>query len=231
MAKAMGNKVKGRAKKKEQTPAQIALEVTWQLKGNIKRAQLEYLRIGAALVRVRDEQLYADLHHPDMEDYAQQRLGLGRSSLYRYLQVYDWVKRSHPAWLAPKPQGFIPVLADTGDLMWIEAELQRKDLSAETRAALEALDKKGLAGKLNEKDLDPYRHRQHDEGDGLRAFLSKLRLLRKRGAELASMPAEVITDLDAAIAVLDRAKVFQTASFRALRLPGKRASRGATAPK
>ena len=230
MTKSVGKGPRSRGKK-EPTRAQIALEVTWQLKGNIKRAQLEYLRIGAMLVRVRDEKLYAALHHPDIEDYAQQRLGLGRSSLYRYLQVYDWVKQSHPEWLAPKPPGFIPVLSDAGDLMWLEAELKRTNLNAETRAALEALHKKGLEGKLSEQDLAPYRHRHHDENDGLRAFLSKLRLLRKRGAELASMPPEVIADLDAAITVLDRAKVFQTASFRSLRISGKRSPRGATAPK
>jgi hypothetical protein len=40
MAKAVGKGAQGRGKK-EPTRAQIALEVTWQLKGNIKRAQLE----------------------------------------------------------------------------------------------------------------------------------------------------------------------------------------------
>ena len=126
MANGMGKRAKGRAKKKEQTPAQIALEVTWQLKGNIKH-------------------------------------------------------------------------------------------------------KKALEGKLSEKDLDPFRRRQHDEDDGLRAFLSKLRFLRMRGAELASMPPEVIANLDAAIAVLNNAHAFQNLSFRLLHLSGKRSPRAATA--
>ena len=51
-------------------------------------------------------------------------------------------------WLQPKPKGFIPDLTDVDDLMWIENELKKANLSAEKRAALEGLDKKALAGDL-----------------------------------------------------------------------------------
>ena len=86
-------------------PAQEALQVTWLLKGKLKSAQMAYLRIGQLLAQVRDQKLYEDLHHEDMEDYADVRLNLGRASLFRYLQVYDWAVASHPEWLQPKPPG------------------------------------------------------------------------------------------------------------------------------
>jgi len=35
----------------------------------------------------------------------------------RYMQIHDWVRESHPAWLAKKPKGFIPELTDTYALM------------------------------------------------------------------------------------------------------------------
>ena len=73
--------------------------------------------------------------------------------------------------------------------------------------------------------------RQHREDDALRAFLSKLRLLRTRGVALASMPPEVIADLDAAIAVLTNSHAFQTQSFRSLQVSIKRPPRGATVQK
>lgn len=184
------------------TPAQEALEVTWLLKGNLKNAQIAYIRVGTLLARVRDEKLYAALKHPDMESYAQERLQLGRSSLYKYLQVHDWMVEFHPQWLQPKPEGFIPELADAADLIWIEKELARGDLPPGKRTALEALHKKALAGGLRDGDLDAYRRPQHDTVEGLKSYLSKLRLLRKRGAELATMPPEAIAHLDAAIEII-----------------------------
>ena len=105
------------------TPVQEALEVTWVLKGKLKSAQIAYLKIGELLAQVRDRKLFAELKHPSIEDYAQERLGLGRSSLYQYLQVYDWVRESHPEWLEPKPKGFIPYLSGANELMWIEHTL------------------------------------------------------------------------------------------------------------
>jgi len=184
------------------TPAQTALEVTWLLKGNLKNAQIAYIRIGTLLAQVRDEKLYTALKHPDMESYAEERLQLGRSSLYRYLQVHDWMVEFHPKWLEPKPEGFIPDLTDAGNLIWIEKELAKADLKPETRTALEGVQKKAMEGQLREGDLKPYLQRQNTAVAGLKACLSKLRLLRKRAAELTSMPPEVIACLDQAIEIL-----------------------------
>ena len=182
--------------------AQEALQVTWLLKGNLKNAQLSYIRVCVLLVRVRDEKLYAALKHPDMGDYAEKRLGLGQASLYRYLQVHAWIARNHKEWLQPKPKGFIPDLSDVADLIWIENELARKNLSAAKRVALEELKKKGLEGTLRDGDLAKVRRQGQKGIDTLRSFLSKLRKLRMRGSQLASMPAEVVTHLDAAIQIL-----------------------------
>ena len=187
---------------KTKTPAQTALEVTWLLKGNLKNAQIAYIRIGTLLARVRDEKLYTALKHPDMESYAEERLQLGRSSLYRYLQVHDWMVEFHPQWLEPKPEGFIPDLTDAGNLILIEKELAKKDLKPETKTALAGLQKKAMEGQLREDDLKPHLQRQNTAVAGLKSYLSKLRLLRKRATELASMPPEVIAYLDQAIEIL-----------------------------
>ncbi len=187
---------------KPKTPTQSALEVTWLLKGNLKNARIAYIRIGTLLARVRDEKLYAALKHPDMESYAEARLQLGRSSLYKYLQVHDWMVEFHPKWLEPKPEGFIPELSDADDLIWIEKELAKKDLKPATRTTLEGLQKKAMEGRLREGDLKPHLQRQNTAAAGLKSYLSKLRLLRRRAAELASMPPEVISYLDKAIEIL-----------------------------
>ena len=181
---------------------QEALQTTWVLNGILKRAQLTYLYIGKLLNEVREKKMWQALGHPDIEDYAEKRLHLRRSSLYRYLQVFDWVTENHPEWLQPKPQGFIPDLSDAADLMWIENELQRKDLSAEKRAALEVLRDKALNGELRDGELSRFRKKKHDPVDGLKSFLGKLRLLRRQGAQLTKMPPEVLAHLDSAIGIL-----------------------------
>ena len=138
---------------------QQALQVTWLLKGHLKNSQLAYLRVGALLARVRDEKLYAALKHPDIESYAEQRLHLGRASIYRYLQVYAWVGASHPEWLQPKPKGFIPSLADAAGLIWIEGKLAGRGLDPARRAALEALRQKGLDSSLTKKEVSTFRRK------------------------------------------------------------------------
>ena len=81
------------------SPAQIANQVTFLLKGHLKNARIGYIRAAKLLARVRDEKLWKALKFPDIEAYARQDLGLGRSSLYHYLQVHDWLRDYHPAWL------------------------------------------------------------------------------------------------------------------------------------
>jgi len=196
---------------KPKTAVQTALELTWVLKGHLKNAQISYLRVGAMLRQVRDEKLYALLKHPDIESYATERLHLGRSSLYKYLQVYDWVAQYHKEWLEPKPKGFIPDLSDIADLIWIEQKLEEKNLDAKTISALEELRKKALAGELTKKDVRELRKRSSRGTDILKSILSQLRAIRRRSAEAVSMPGEVITHLDAAIGILKNAHPVEVA--------------------
>lgn len=201
------SRARKRTKKSVQSTApravvQEALQVTWLLKGNLKNAQLAYLRVGALLVRVRDEKLYAALGHADIESYAEQRLHLGRASLYRYIQVHDWIAQCHPEWLKPKPKGFIPDLSDAANLIWIEGELAKSGLDPKRKAALEELRKKALDGRLGQGELNAFRRQGQKGKSGLKSFLSKLRLLRRRGSELDDMPSEVLTALDSAIELL-----------------------------
>ncbi len=195
------------------TPVQEALEVTWVLKGHLKNAQISYIRVGALLARVRDKELFKELHHPDLETYAEQRLRLGRASLYRYLQVYDWVCKFHKEWLLPKPKGYIPELADVAGLIWIEQKLTEKKQDVKTRATLQELQKKALDGRLRQKELNELRRRVGTQPDALKSFLAKLRLLRMRGSQLTSMPGEVISHLDAAIDILKNARPVQMAGL------------------
>lgn len=88
------------------------------------------------------------------------------------------------------------------DLIWIEKELQQTDLKPATRTALQSLEQKALQGKLRSGELEAVRRKQPTCVNGLRACLSKLRLLRGRAAELVTMPPEVLTHLDAAIGIL-----------------------------
>ena len=181
---------------------QKALQVTWLLKGHLKNSQLAYLRVGALLARVRDEKLYAALKHADIESYAEQRLHLGRTSLYRYLQVYAWVTSSHPEWLQPKPKGFIPSLADAAGLIWIESTLAGRRLDPARRAALEVLRQKGLDGSLSKKDLNDFRRKGRTGDASLKAYLSTLRQVRRRGESIKGLPVEVLSHLDSAIEIL-----------------------------
>src|ERR1041385_3316947 len=106
------------------SPAQRANQITYFLKGDLKRIQVAYLRIGAKLATIRDEKLYRALKHDTLEDYAEKRLGLRRAALYSYLQIYDWVRKKHREWLAKHPKGFIPELSDVYGLKWIEDQLE-----------------------------------------------------------------------------------------------------------
>lgn len=192
---------KGQNKTPKQESTQEALQVTWLLKGNLKNARIAYLRIGALLSQVRDKNLYAVLHHVDMEDYAEKRLQLGCTSLYQYIKVYDWVKAAHPGWLAKKVKGFIPDLSDVADLMQIDCELKRPNLSEKDRVQLESLQKKGLAGELRQSQMEEFR-KKGKKVDTMKSYLNKFRSFRSRCARIAGMPAEVIKCLDDAIAIL-----------------------------
>ena len=195
---------------------QEALQITWVLKGHLKNAQISYLRVGRMLADVRERKLYAELGHPDIETYAEQRLRLGRASLYRYLKVYEWVRLNHKEWIEPKPKGFIPDLADVAGLIWIENELQQKEIKRDTRAVLEDLRKKALDGDLKKAELEGFRKSTKRGDESLRSFLSMLRRIRKRGAKLVNMPDEVISHLDAAIGILKNMEPVQMARLEFL---------------
>lgn len=205
---------KKKAAGKQTSPAQEALQITFVLKGNLKRAQLMYLFIARQLADVRDRSLYAALEHKDMEDYAHQRLDLGRSSLYNYLHIYDWVKQAHPEWLGKNVKGRIPDLSDVADLIWIENTLGGKSLDPSKRAALGAFQKQALAGTLRRSDLRAFKQEAKSPKDALVAFLSTLQALRKKAGKVAGIPPEILSHLDTAINLATHEKALKVAGIR-----------------
>ena len=164
---------------RQPSPAQRAVQITFVLKGHLKHVQVAYIRVAALLAKLRDERLYRALGHQTMEEYAAARLGLQHSALYHYLQVYDWIRESHPAWLARRPKGFIPELSDAAALMWIERRLRDPRLPAAARAELEALRAKALAGRLTAAEFRAMRARMRGTAAPLRALVARLRALRQ----------------------------------------------------
>ena len=191
---------------------QKALEFTWALKGHIRAAAKLYLNVARELARARDEKIYLVLKNPTLEDYAEKRLNLSKRSLQRYLQIYDWVLLYHKQWLEPGNKERIPDLAEIPDLIWIEKQLARTDIDPATRKKLEDAHQKALDGQLDPKDMRDLRRNHHGSGDALKAALSMLRRDRERCADLANMPSEVITELDAAIETLANAMHLEKAS-------------------
>lgn len=186
------------------SPAQRANQVTFLLKGHLKNAQIAFIRAAILLARVRDEKLWQLLRHPTIEDYAKQRLGLGRAALYHYLQIHDWLREFHPAWLAPKPKGFIPELSDTSALMWIEKQLRERQLSDADRNDLEAMRKKALAGALSETEFRELRARLTKTVPPLRAMLSRLRSARRAADRIIRFPAAARSAIDDAIRAIEQ---------------------------
>ena len=64
---------------------------------------------------------------------------------------------------------------------------------------------KALDGKLKDEELDQWRKKGGRASDGLKSFLSKVRVLRNRGSVLKNMPAEAITLMDKLIKIIDSA--------------------------
>jgi len=82
------------------------------LKGHIRAAAKQYLHVAQEIARARDERIYAVLKNPTLEDYAEKRLDLSERSMYRYLQIYDWVLERHKQWLQAGNKERIPDLAE-----------------------------------------------------------------------------------------------------------------------
>jgi len=187
------------------SPAQIAIQVTFVLKGHLKNARIAYIRAAVLLARVRDEKLWSALGHSTIEEYAQRRLGLRRSALYQYLQIHDWLRDYHPAWLVRRPKGFIPELTDAAALIWIEKKLRDRHLSESLRAELEALRKKGMNGTLTDEEFRRLRQRGRRVVTPLRGLLARLRAARGVAARIPEVPPAALAALDTAIRATERA--------------------------
>jgi hypothetical protein len=185
------------------SPAQRAVQLTFVLKGHLKNAQLSYLRVAAGLAQMRDQRLFAALKHDSLESYAKERLGLGRAAVYRYMQIHDWVREFHPAWLGKKPKGFIPELTDTYALMWIERKLASGGLSDTRRRELERHREKALAGQLSDDEFEAVRAGARREKNPFAALISSLCAARRRAKALPSLPATVLAEIDALIARIE----------------------------
>ena len=187
------------------SPAQRAVQITFTLKGHLKNVQVAYIRVAALLARVRDEKLYRALGHATMDAYAAARLGLQHAALYRYLEVYDWIREFHRPWLERRPRGFIPQLTDAYALMWIERRLQDPHLGDALRAQLEALRRKALAGQLTLREFQEVRRQGHAGAPPLRAALTSVRAVRRRLAAVPGLSAQILGTLDTLIGELEAA--------------------------
>ena len=190
--------------KRPPSPGQIAHQLTWQLEGWIKRIQVLYILVGIQLAKIRDEQHWKALRHPTIEDWAQKRLGLQRATLYHYLQVHEWLKREHPAWLKPKPKGFIPHLTGASALMWIEQQLRRRGLSESLRKDLAAMRAQAMRGTLTDDEFRDLRARVRGTTEPLRAMLARLKSLRREADGVPGFPDASSDALDEAIRALER---------------------------
>jgi hypothetical protein len=199
-------------KEKKLSPAQIAAQLTWQLKGDLKNAQIAYLRVAVKLARVRAGKMYADLKHENLEQYAKEELRLGRSSLYNYLRVYDWVLKNHKEWLEPHPKGFIPDLNDAIDAMSIEKELAKKNLQAKKRKTLTELHTKALDGNLKDDDLEAFRRRSLSQKNDIDGIIERQRTLRNQTARQREL-ADAVSLMDSTIKVLENHRVLSTAGL------------------
>ncbi len=206
------------------TRRQQALSVTQEIQKNLAIMKKAFLRVVILLGQVRAEELYAELGYATIEVYAAAQLGLKRSSLSMYLRVYDWMHDNHPAWLKPGAKVKLADLEDVNALIWIEKELARESLPADKKVALQGLKKKAIEGTLHRSEVRGYKAGGNKIAGGNRAFLSKLRQLRKRGAELDGLPDGVVAHMDAAIDILQRTVVVAKKEKR-------KASKRATAPK
>ena len=203
--------------------AQTANQVTWLLLGGLKNIRKMYIQISVMLARVRDEKLYVALHYPDMEAYAHDRLNLGRSSLSNYLMIHDWAAKAHPDWLDPKVQGPNLDFSDVGDLMWIEKELTKPDISDSKQAKLLELQQKAMEGKLRQTEVRQLKRTPNTSRNGLKSLVSAVRTVRNRAKKLAICPPEAISHLDAAVEILSNDNALKVAGIDIMnQLQGKR---------
>ena len=187
------------------TIAQRANQITFLLKGHLKNARVAYIRAAVMLAEVRDEELWRALRYPSMAAYAEERLHLAEPTLYQYLRVHDWLKKSHPSWLVKRPKGFIPELSDVVSLRWIEERLADDGLAADLRSDLEKARKQALEGTLTYREFVALRARARETVSPLRALLARTRSLRKAASRSPKVPAAALAGYDDAIRALEAA--------------------------
>lgn len=189
---------------KSSSPAQVAAQVTFLLKGHLKNARIAYIRAAVMLARVRDEKLWQVLEYGSLVVYAEKQLRLHETTLYKYLRVHDWLKAKHPSWLAKKPKGFIPELSDVESLGWIEKRLENGEVP-DLRKDLEAARKRALAGTLTYREFVALRTRARKKLSPLRSLLTRTRALRKAAARMAKVPPAALEGYDASMRALEAA--------------------------
>ena len=209
------------APKRQRSPAQEAVhdagKITGDLINALQTVRKSFLRVGQLLTEVRDCKHYLALHDADVETYASKRLGLSKTSTYRFMRVYAWAKEHHPEWLDPEKKVRIPNLFEIEGIVWIEKELAEKKTDPARKEELEALKKKALAGKLPKKNLQAVQRRASKTDKGERKLISATRALRKRYAESKSVKAQESVPLfDRIIANMESDAVLETAALSIL---------------
>lgn len=206
-------------KSAKQLALQEALQVNWELQGCLKNVQIAFLRAAKLLVRMRDEKLYLRMNHPTLEEYAREHLRLERSSLYKYLRVHDWVKANHPEWFDPKPGMFIPELTDIADIVRIEKELKKEDLSPEKKKALVGLRDEALKGRLRDGALSALKKgTRSSRKESLKGLIAKLQAARRVAVKISFVTPDIVAQIDAAIEMVRNLMAVKTASFERLDL-------------
>ena len=180
-------------------------QITELLKMALQANRVSTLTVGQLLAQVRDGKLFATLGYANIEPYAKERLKLGKSSLYYYLQAYDFAASDHPEWLDPGPDTFIPDLNDILGLIWIKKEMAKPNLDKAVKAELETLKDKALKGEMKKTDRGVFLARMRGPEDALLRFLEKMGRLREEGAQIEAMPHEIVPGLDDLIAILQNA--------------------------
>jgi hypothetical protein len=175
--------------------AQIANQVTFLLKGDLKNARIAYIRAAVRLAQVRDQKLWQALKFRSLEEYAAKRLPLQKTRL----------RRSHPGWLVRRPKGFIPELSDADALMWLESRLEDPHLSDALRREVEAMRKKALIGYLTEREFRALQSSGRKREVTLRGLFTRLGSLRRLAARVPQCPAPLIAGLDSAIRAAEAA--------------------------
>lgn len=206
-------------KSAKQLALQEALQVNWELQGCLKNVQIAFLRAAKLLVRMRDEKLYLRMNHPTLEEYAREHLRLERSSLYKYLRVHDWVKANHPEWFDPKPGMYIPELTDIADIVRIEKELKKEDLSPEKKKALVGLRDEALKGRLRDGALSALKKgTRNSRKESLKGLIAKLQVARRVAVKISFLTPDIVAQIDAAIEMVRNLMAVKTASFERLDL-------------